>query len=184
MRNIAVPLLFSASVVGSVACHRDDAKEAHAEKPPVPVLTHIQQVPPPLDLAKPPADAIRTASGLAYKTLVKSEAGSQPRLEDTVMVRYTAWLRNGETFFTTNVRGQPIAIKLSHAAPAFSEALPLLHKGETAMVWAPPSRGLPDGVVYQVEIADIAPPPKVASGAPAASHAQVLAPAVAGGKAR
>lgn len=166
MRSIL--LSFTAVFAASVACHQDDTNTADHKKPTPtpPTLTSIRRVQPPLDVSRPPADAVKTSSGLAYKTLVKSEAGAQPKPEDTVLARYTAWRRNGETFFTTTVRNQPIAIKLTRAAPAFSEVLPLLHRGETAMVWAPPSRAFAEGIAYEIELTDIV--PAVASTTPRA----------------
>jgi hypothetical protein len=71
-------------------------------------------------------------------------------------VRYTGWVqRTGETFFTTQGRGQPIAIDLGHAAPGFREALPLLHAGEKAVVWMPPRRGTLEPVAYEIELVEV-----------------------------
>jgi FKBP-type peptidyl-prolyl cis-trans isomerase len=105
-------------------------------------------------------DATKTGSGLVYAKLVANDAGVRPSRSDTVLVQYTGWRQGtGDTFFTTKGRARPIAIDIAHAAPGFTEALPLLHKGETAMLWVPPSAGTPETVVYQIEVVDIVAPP-------------------------
>ena len=47
----------------------------------------------------------------------------------------------------------------AHAALAFREVLPLLHKGEQIVVWVPAGEGMPEPVVYEVELVDVAPKP-------------------------
>jgi FKBP-type peptidyl-prolyl cis-trans isomerase len=79
------------------------------------------------------------------------------------MVHYTGWRqRTGETFFTTKGIGQPLALDVEHAAPAFGEALQILHKGEKAVLWVPPSESTPEALVYEVEVVDVVSPPQVA----------------------
>jgi hypothetical protein len=116
----------------------------------------IEQVTPPIDIKAAPADATRTASGLSYKKLVESAGGPQPTGGDVAMIRYTGWRqRTGETFFTTKGRTQPIAIDLANAAPGFREALQLMHKGESMVLWLPSGDGTLEPVVYQIDVADI-----------------------------
>ena len=52
-----------------------------------------------------------------------------------------------------------IAIDVAHAAPGLREALPLLHKGEKAMLWLPPGDGMADAIAYDVELVDVVPRP-------------------------
>ena len=153
MRNLATWVFVSATIIASTACDGDDdAGPALAAQA---ALRAVPQIKPPLDIQKPPPDATRTGSGLVYKTLVGA-TGPRPLADDTVMVRYTGWrLGSGETFFTTEGRGQPIAVDVAHAAPAFREAISLLHKGETAMLWVPPGSGEREQVAYEVEVVDI-----------------------------
>ena len=107
---------------------------------------------------------MKTTSGLRYKTLVAHASGAQPTLKDTAVLRYTGWRpRTGETFVTTSGSGQPIAIDLAHAAPGFAEALPRLHKGETAVLWLPPGEGASEPLVYEVELTDVVATPAIAS---------------------
>lgn len=128
-----------------------------------------EQVAPPVSLQEPPGDATKTASGLIYKKLVVNEAGAQPNRNDTVLINYTGWRQgSGETFFTNRGR-QPMPLNLSQTAPGFTEALQLLHKGETAVLWVPPAIGYKtppaDGkaetLIYQVEVIDITPAPAI-----------------------
>jgi hypothetical protein len=92
----------------------------------------------PIDISAPPEDAGKMASGLAVKKLTARESGATVRRGDTVMVHYTGWRqRTGETFFTTKRNSQPLSLDVEHAAPAFTEALQLLHKGEKVVLWVP-----------------------------------------------
>lgn len=127
------------------------------------------QVTPPVDLKTPPADAVKTASGLIYKKLKSNEAGAQPKRNDVVMINYTGWKQSGETFFTNQGRGGALSLNLAQTAPGFTEALPLLHQGEKAVLWmppsigykAPPATGKPETLVYEVEVVDIVPAPAI-----------------------
>ena len=158
--------MFSATVCGSVACHSDNddlptnARSA-AISSAAPVI--IEQVTPPLDLKAPPSDAVKAPSGVSYKKLVSNDVGAQPKPGEMTRVRYTGWRQGtGETFFSTQRRSQPIAIDPAHSIPAFADVLPLLHKGETAMLWVPPAEGTPEAVVYEIELVDIVAPPVAA----------------------
>jgi hypothetical protein len=165
MRTLAMCFWMSSWVLSSAACHDDeDEDEATTEvsaRSQV-AAARVDQIKPPLDLQTPPADAEKTASGLVYKTLVSNRAGAQAKANETVLIQYTGWIkRTGVTFFTTRGRGQPIAIDLAHSAPGFAEALPLLHKGEKAVMWLPPSADTAEAVVYELEVVDIVRPPAV-----------------------
>ena len=47
--------------------------------------------------------------------------------------------------------------------PRFREALPLLHKGEKAILWLPPGEGVAETLVYEIELLDIISPIATAS---------------------
>ena len=55
----------------------------------------------------------------------------------------------------TGTDGQTITINSAYAAPVFREVIPLLHKGEQIMVWVPSGGGMPEPVVYEVELVDV-----------------------------
>ena len=129
------------------------------------------QVAAPFDLKNPPADAIKTPSGLIYKTITAAPSGPLPKRNDTVMVRYTGWHRaSGETFFSNLESDAPMPLNLAKTAKGFTEGIQLVHKGEKAMLWIPPEIGYQDGQpkpanpetnVYQVEVVDIKEAPAI-----------------------
>lgn len=128
--------------------------------------SNARQVPPPIPVQTPPADATKTASGLVYKKIVTNDAGPTPKRNDVVLINYTGWRQaTGETFFTTH--GSTVRLNLAQAAPGFTEALQLVHKGETVMLWMPPAIGYktppakPETLVYQLELADLVPAPLI-----------------------
>ncbi|MFT3697249.1 MAG: FKBP-type peptidyl-prolyl cis-trans isomerase [Kofleriaceae bacterium] len=131
-------------------------------------LFKVEQVAPPFDLKTPPADAVKTATGLIYKKLVTNDAGTAPKRNDTVMINYTGWKQNtGETFFTNGSKGVPMPLNLANTAPGFTEGMQLLKTGEKAVLWLPASIGYRDNkpggetLVYQVEVVEIKPAPAI-----------------------
>ncbi len=166
-----------------VACQRvDESKTKLATTGPgsgagsgsataMPDRPKTEQLTPPVDLANPPLDAVKTSSGLIYKKLSKIEGAQLPKRNDTVMISYTGWRQTtGETFFTNRGKGQPMPLALSNTAPGFTEAMQLIGKGERAMLWLPPEIGYkggapagttPETLVYEVEVVDIAAAPPV-----------------------
>ena len=52
----------------------------------------------PADVAAVPADAVKTASGLAYKVLSKGTGKRKPVATDTVKVHYAGWTTDGKLF--------------------------------------------------------------------------------------
>lgn len=168
MRGITILLL----ALGLLACRRsrDDNPSAGSQAPPSTGSGVAQtRLKPPYDLKTPPADAIKTASGLTYKKIVTKDTGPQPKRNDTVLLNITSWKQNGDTIFTNAGRNDPRPMNLSQAAPAFVEALPLLRQGEKAMLWVPgsigyktpPTSGQPETLVHEVELTDIQPAPLV-----------------------
>ncbi len=176
MRGITILFLS----LGLLACRRssDEAQpSAGSQAPPSSAgsgagvaRSRTDQVAPPFAIQTPPADATKTASGLVYKKLTTNDAGAQPKRNDTVLINYTGWRQStGDTFFTNRGRGQPLPLNLSQAAPGFTEALQLLHKGEKAVMWVPPeigyktppTQGKAETLVYEVEVVDIDPAPAV-----------------------
>jgi peptidylprolyl isomerase len=157
MRKLATWFLV-AVVLATVGCSGEDDV---ADKPPAAAKVEPRRVPqvqPPIDVKAPPKDAEKTASGLSYKRLVEKSKGLQAKPEEPVLIRYTGWRQSsGETFFTTGTDGQAITINPAYAAAAFREVIPLLHKGEQIMVWVPAGGGMPEPVVYEVELVDVVP---------------------------
>ncbi|MEP6864668.1 MAG: FKBP-type peptidyl-prolyl cis-trans isomerase [Deltaproteobacteria bacterium] len=129
----------------------------------------VEQVAPPFDLKTPPADAVKTASGLVYKKITSNPSGTAPKRNDIVLINYTGWKPStGETFYTNKARGQAMPLNLATTAPAFTEGMQLLKTGEKAMLWVPPSigykdehKGSPETLAYEIEVIEIKPAPPI-----------------------
>jgi len=91
----------------------------------------------PPDVAAPPADAIRTASGLASKVLQVGMSNVRPSLQSTVRVHYTGWTPDGAMFDSSVVRGEPIEFSLRGVIPGWTEGLQLMVVGEKRRLWIP-----------------------------------------------
>ncbi|MBN1962886.1 MAG: FKBP-type peptidyl-prolyl cis-trans isomerase [Deltaproteobacteria bacterium] len=127
-------------------------------------------IPPPADVAAPPADAERTDSGLASKVLTPGTGDEKPTAADTVVVHYTGWTTDGRMFDSSIIRGQPARFPLRGVIPGWTEGLQLMKVGEKRRFWIPPklaygetpSRpGAPAGMlVFDVELQKIIATPK------------------------
>jgi FKBP-type peptidyl-prolyl cis-trans isomerase len=118
------------------------------------------RVPPP-DVAAPPTDARRTASGLAYKSLRAGKGGRQPEKSSTVTVHYTGWTTDGKMFDSSVERGQPASFALTDVIEGWTEGVQLMSVGEKMRFWIPerlaykgerPPRGM---LVFDVELINI-----------------------------
>ena len=70
-----------------------------------------EQIPPPPDVAAPPADAKKTPAGVSYKVLTPAPApGDKPTANDTVVVHYTGWTTDGKMFDSSVQREQAGAL--------------------------------------------------------------------------
>lgn len=113
----------------------------------------------PKDVAKPPADAIKTASGLASKVLVKGTGKEHPKATSRVKVDYTGWTTDGKMFDSSITRGQPASFVLSQVIAGWTEGLQLMVVGEQRRFWIPQDlaykgqSGAPKGMlVFDVEL--------------------------------
>lgn len=113
---------------------------------------------PPPDVAAPPKDAKRTASGLAYKSLREGKGGAHPTKASSVTVHYTGWTTDGKMFDTSLDKGQPISFGLGDVISGWTEGLQLMTVGEKMRFWIPeklaykgerPPRGM---LVFDVEL--------------------------------
>jgi len=102
-------------------------------------LLDIEQSPnvPPPDVAAPPADAKRTPSGIAYKSLREGKGGQHPEKESTVTVHYTGWTTDGKMFDTSLDKGQPISFALTTVIEGWTEGVQLMTVGEKMRFWIP-----------------------------------------------
>ena len=130
-------------------------------------------LPPPPDVAAPPADAVKTASGLASKVLVPGTGTDHPGQNDTVKVNYTGWTTDGKMFDSSVAplqpgrKAQPLTIPLARVIPGWTEGIQLMVVGEKRRFWIPEELaykgrpGAPAGMlVFDVELLDFTPGPK------------------------
>jgi FKBP-type peptidyl-prolyl cis-trans isomerase len=92
---------------------------------------------PPPDVKAPPADAKKTASGLAYKVLRDGVGGRHPRVGGSVTVHYTGWTTDGKMFDSSVVRGEPATFPLNRVIAGWTEGVQLMTEGEKTRFWIP-----------------------------------------------
>ncbi len=123
----------------------------------------------PADVAKPPANAEKTPSGLASKVLKKGTGTAKPTLYDRVKVHYTGWTTDGRMFDSSVKRGRPATFGLRQVIPGWTEGIPLMTVGEKRRFWIPAKLaygertmgGRPAGALtFDVELLEIIEGPK------------------------
>jgi peptidylprolyl isomerase len=150
---LLLPLLFAAALGAGVG-----AQAQKSEAPPAPP-----------DLAAPPGDAQRTASGLVSKVIQPGTGEKHPGPADLVTVFYTGWTSDGRAFDSSALRGRPSTFPLDRVLPGWSEGVQLMVVGEKRRLWVPEplaykgQAGKPKGVlVFDIELIDFQAPPGVA----------------------
>ena len=118
---------------------------------------------PPSDVAAPPADALKTKSGLAYKVLKTGAGAVHPKRSSKVTVHYTGWTTDGKMFDSSVSSGQPATFPLDGVIPGWTEGVQLMVEGEKTRFWIPQKlaydgqAGSPAGMlVFDVELISIA----------------------------
>jgi FKBP-type peptidyl-prolyl cis-trans isomerase len=138
----------------------------------------------PTDVQAAPADAAKTASGLASKVLQAGTGAEKPAAADTVTVHYSGWTTDGKLFDSSVKRGQPTSFPLNGVIKGWTEGVQLMVVGEKRRFWIPaelaygenPGGGRPGGLlVFDVELIAI----KVAPKPPATPEDVAAAPASA-----
>ena len=122
---------------------------------------NAQDLKAPADVAAPPKDAIKEASGLASKVLTKGTGTRKPRATDQVKVHYTGWTTDGKMFDSSVQRGTPSTFGLNQVIKGWTEGLQLMVEGEKRRFWIPadmaygenPGGGRPGGMLcFDVEL--------------------------------
>ncbi len=148
MRMMCLAVLASALMTGSaMADANSDYLKANAKKPGV----HV------------------TASGLQYKPMGrKGNDSHKPGGSDCVTVNYKGTFIDGRVF-DQSPPGHPISFPVNGVIPGWTEALQLMHVGETWQLTLPSNiaygpGGTPDGrippntpLVFSVELLKVAP---------------------------
>jgi peptidylprolyl isomerase len=143
---------------------RPAAEQPSAPQPPTPTAPEPARpaaVPAPPDVAAPPADAQRTASGLASKVLTPGRGNRHPQATSRVEVHYTGWTTDGRMFDSSVTRGSPAQFPLNGVIRGWTEGVQLMVEGEKRRFWIPadlaygenPGGGRPGGMlVFDVEL--------------------------------
>jgi FKBP-type peptidyl-prolyl cis-trans isomerase len=126
-------------------------------------------IPAPPDVAKPPADAKKTASGLQTKVLTPGKGKDKPKPDDKVKVHYSGWTKDGKMFDSSLNRGQPAVFGVGQVIKGWTEGLQLMTVGEKRRLWIPAAlaygekaaMGAPAGdLTFDVELLEIMQTPK------------------------
>ena len=115
---------------------------------PLVVLTTVslalaQSNAPPPDVKAPPADAAKTASGLASKVIKPGTGKTHPNRTDMVTVHYTGWTTDGKMFDTSRAGGTPAMFPLDRVIAGWIEGVQLMVEGEVRRFW------IPEALAYQ-----------------------------------
>ncbi|HEX7505828.1 MAG TPA: FKBP-type peptidyl-prolyl cis-trans isomerase [Polyangia bacterium] len=131
------------------------------------IIPGTRPLEPPSDVASPPKNASKTASGLAYVTLTKGSGKVHPYARDRVRVHYSGWTTDGKLFDSSVVRGEPTEFPLNGVIKGWTEGVQLMVVGDKTRFWIPgelaygnsPSRqGVPSGMlVFDIELLQILP---------------------------
>jgi len=119
-------------------------------------------IPAPADVAAPPADAVKTSSGLAYKVLTPGGGSQHPRPNSRVTVQYTGWTTDGKMFDSSLLQPQPLTIGLDEVIAGWTEGVQMMVPGEKRRFWIPQNlayQGQPDKpagmLVFDIELLKI-----------------------------
>jgi FKBP-type peptidyl-prolyl cis-trans isomerase len=124
------------------------------------IPTRASGIAAPADVAAPPEDAERRASGLASKVIRPGTGEERPWARDRVTVHYTGWTADGKMFDSSVQRGQPATFGLNEVVPGWSEGVQQMVEGEVRRLWIPeelaykgrPPKGM---LVFDVELIKI-----------------------------
>lgn len=114
--------------------------------------------------AKKPG-VVTLPDGLQYKVITNG-TGPKPTRNDVVTVNYAGTLVNGSEFDSSYKRGEPASFPVSGVIAGWTEALQLMPKGSTWMLYIPSSlaygeQGMPpvigpnETLIFKVELLDI-----------------------------
>ena len=119
-------------------------------------------LPPPPDVAAPPAGSLKTTSGLSTLVLQPGTGTRHPRASDRVTVHYTGWTTDGKMFDSSVTAGTPSTFAVNGVIAGWTEGLQMMVEGEKRRFWIPESLayqgqpGQPQGMlVFDVELVKI-----------------------------
>jgi FKBP-type peptidyl-prolyl cis-trans isomerase FkpA len=116
------------------------------------------------DDAAKEAGAVRTPSGLVYRSLTPGK-GASPKATDVVTVNYAGRLTDGTEFDSSAKQGKPVQFKLSEVIPCWAEGIQRMKVGEKARLVCPSEIAYGDQgrppippaatLVFEIELLDI-----------------------------
>ncbi len=122
-------------------------------------LLEIVDLSAPADVAAPPKDAEKSASGLTWKVLKKGTGDQHPTAQSRVVAEYTGWTTDGKMFDSSRARGEPLKFPLARVIPGWTEGVQLMVPGEKRRFWIPEDlaykgkQGAPKGMlVFDIEL--------------------------------
>ena len=126
----------------------------------------LPDLPAPADVAAPPADAVRSPSGLVSRIVTPGSGTETPQDTDFVTVHYTGWTSEGRLFDSSHARSMPNLFALNRVMAGWRECVLMMKVGETRRCWVPQNlafngqAGRPAGtVVFDIELLDVRPTP-------------------------
>jgi len=153
--RIVTLLVISCAVVTADACSRDapDPSNRAAASPGIPA---------PPDVSAPPADAIRTPTGLVSKVLRPGTGTRHPRPNSRVTVHYTGWTTDGKMFDSSVPENRPATFGLDEVIRGWTQGVQMMVEGEKRRFWIPAAlayEGTPDKpqgmLVFDIELIKI-----------------------------
>ena len=161
----ALILMFAAGVLSATAI----AAQAGPQDQPTQPRPIVRPIPAPADVAAPPADAVKTKSGLAVRILKPGTGTDHPGATDVATVEYTGWSTKGVMFDSSFSRAKASAFPVNRVIAGFSEAIQAMVVGEKRLVWIPEElayKGRPDKpqgmLVFEIELLAFAADPTAA----------------------
>jgi peptidylprolyl isomerase len=123
-------VLFGLALAGS-------AMPTLAENQKLDAKTLAARMQAPDNLRLPPANAVRTASGLRYVILKRGSSSAHPLPSSTVVIDYTGWDFQGRVFDSSLPGGEPARFPLQGLIQGWQEGVPLMSPGDTFRFWVP-----------------------------------------------
>ena len=173
--RVLLALLFGlqlAVVAGATGCNSGGCKSGDqtannqsaklaAEEASKPAPAANENLVPPADLEKPPADAQTTESGLVTKVLKRGVGDKRPKPHDSVRVHFTGWKTGGSVIDSSYNRDGPMTFKLDGVIQGWAEGLQMMRVREKRRLWIPHQLaylrpGRPQGtIVFDIELLEI-----------------------------
>jgi peptidylprolyl isomerase len=91
----------------------------------------------PKDVGAIPADADRSASGLAWRVVNPGTGSDHPLDTSMVEVTYTMWTSAGEVIDSSALRNRPDTVGVKRLVPGWAEGMKLMVEGERRVFWIP-----------------------------------------------